>query len=412
MDKQKRCLRLAFIICLMLLCLAGCSPGTQNGTSQKGHTGDGQEGVTQTEGEEQLPEQQLYLLSQMDTEQGLITLLNLDTGRYEQYAYTDGTFFLDKYGSNTSSSDFAPGMAVHATLRENSLMLEKLCASDTVWEYDDVRRFEVDEEDAIITLGDTKYSYDDMLMVFSGEEATDLGKLTEQDVLRVYGVDRKILSVLIVTGHGVIQLQNTADLEGGWLSLNHKSYYKITEDMEVEVPEGDYEVTVAGNGYGGSVDVAVTRDTVSTINVDEIKGEGPKYCTLTFAIGVEGAQLYIDGVAVDYSQPLQLKYGIHRLQVDAEGYETWSRRLFVNSEEAVLEVGLTSSGGVTSADGTESGANTNNGSSADNTNDSSGTGKVDEKYLEKLNDLVDAVIDTQRIKTSSGILNSVLNDLF
>lgn len=412
MDKQKRYIRLAFIVCLTLLCVAGCSPGMQDDRDQKGHAGEGQEEITQTESEELLSKERLYLLSQMDTEQGLITLLNLDTGRYEQYAYTDGTFFLDQYGSNTSSSSFVPGMVVNVTLRENSLMLDKLCVSDAVWEYDDVRRFEVDEEDSIITLGDTKYSYDDMLMVFSGEEATDLGKLTEQDVLRVYGVDRKILSVLIVTGHGVIQLQNTANLEGGWLSLNHKSYYKITEDMEVEVPEGDYEVTVAGNGYGGTVDVAVTRDAVSAINVDEIKGEGPKYCTLTFAIGVEGAQLYIDGTAVDYSQPLQLKYGIHRLQVDAEGYETWSRRLFVNSEEAVLEVGMTASGGVTSADEAGSGTDANTGSSTNDNSNSSDTGKVDEEYLEKLNDLVDAVIDTQRVKTSSGILNSVLNDLF
>lgn len=411
MNKQKRHLRLTLVIGLMLLCFAGCNSVTSDRNGQKGDAGDG-ETVVQTESEEQLPEQQVYLLSQMDTEQGRITLLNLLTGRYEQYAYTDGTFFLDRYGSNTAVSSFVPGMAVNVTTRENSLMLEKLCASDAVWEYDDVKRFEVDEDNGIITLGDTKYSYDDKLMVFSGEETTNLGKLTEQDVLRVYGVDRKILSVLVVTGHGVIQLQNTEDLEGGWVSLNHKSYYKITEDMELEVPEGDYEVTVAGNGYGGSVDVAVTRDAVSAVNVDEIKGEGPKYCTLTFAIGVEGAQLYIDGAVVDYSQPLQLQYGIHQLKVDAEGYETWSKRLFVNSEEAVLEVGLTASGGVTSADGTEGNTESSSGSAGSNNNSSSGTGKVDDEYLKKLEDLVDAIIDTRSVNNSSSILNSVLKDLF
>ena len=115
---------------------------------------------------------------------------------------------------------------------------------------------------------------------------------------------------------------------------------------------------------------------------------------------------------MDYSQPLQLQYGIHQLKVDAEGYETWSKRLFVNSEEAVLEVGLTASGGVTSADGTEGNTESSSGSAGSNNNSSSGTGKVDDEYLKKLEDLVDAIIDTRSVNNSSSILNSVLKDLF
>lgn len=402
MEARKRYIRLAVTLCLMLLCAVGCGSGDQGPIDGKGlASGKKETAGTETEADVETPPQ-LYLVSQADTEQGLLLLLNLDTGRYEQYAYTDGTFFLDKYGNHTSGADFSPGRAVNITLRDGSLILDTVQVSDEAWEYDDVTRFSVDEEQNMITLGDTRYSYDDDLMVYLGDEEYSLSELSEQDTLRVCGVDRKVLSVVVTTGHGSIQLVNTQDLEGGWVSLNHKRYYKITEDMELEVPEGTYEVTVAGNGYGGSVEVTVDRGTVSAVNVDEIKGEGPKYCTMTFELSVEQAKLYVDGSEVDVSEPLQLQYGIHRLQVEAEGYDSWSRRLFVNSPEATLEIALTESG---------SGEDTEDSSEDTVTSTETEDSKTEDEYLDTLQELVDTLVDTNRVNADSTIMDSVLDSL-
>lgn len=402
MEARKRYIRLAVTLCLMLLCAVGCGSGDQGPIDGKGlASGKKETAGTETEAVgETTP--QMYLVSQADTEQGLLLLLNLDTGRYEQYAYTDGTFFLDKYGNHTSGADFSPGRAVNITLRDGSLILDTVQLSDEAWEYDDVTRFSVDEEQNMITLGDTRYSYDDDLMVYLGDEEYSLSELSDQDTLRVCGVDRKVLSVVVTTGHGFIQLVNTQDLEGGWVSLNHKRYYKITEDMELEVPEGTYEVTVAGNGYGGSVEVTVGRGAVSAVNVDEIKGEGPKYCTMTFELGVEQAKLYVDGSEVDVSEPLQLQYGIHRLQVEAEGYDSWSKRLFVNSPEATLEIALTENG---------SGEDTEDSSEATVTSTETEDSKTEDEYLDTLQELVDTLVDTNRVNADSTIMDSVLDSL-
>lgn len=402
MEARKRYIRLAVTLWLMLLCAVGCGSGDQGPIDGKGlASGKKETAGTETETVGETP-RQLYLVSQADTEQGLLLLLNLDTGRYEQYAYTDGTFFLDKYGNHTSGADFSPGRAVNITLRDGSLILDTVQISGEAWEYDDVTRFSVDEEQNMITLGDTRYSYDDDLMVYLGDEEYSLSGLSEQDTLRVCGVDRKVLSVVVTTGHGFIRLVNTQDLEGGWVSLNHKRYYKITEDMELEVPEGTYEVTVAGNGYGGSVEVTVDRGAVSAVNVDEIKGEGPKYCTMTFELGVEQAKLYVDGSEVDVSEPLQLQYGIHRLQVEAEGYDSWSKRLFVNSPEATLEIALTESG---------SGEDTEDSSEDTVTSTETEDSKTEDEYLDTLQELVDTLVDTNRVNADSTIMDSVLDSL-
>lgn len=92
--------------------------------------------------------------------------------------------------------------------------------------------------------------------------------------------------------------------------------------------------------------------------MDKLKGEGPKIGNILFAVDVEGAILQIDGEVMDYSEPLPLQYGVHTLTVTAENYDTYSKKLFVNSEEATIVIGLTgedtlASGETASSESTE-----------------------------------------------------------
>ena len=374
-----------------------------------------------TEEETQAEESSLYTVSGVDTTLSTMTFLNIDTGRYEQYSYTDGTIFKDRHGSLISAASMVPGKVVTLTLRDKDLILEKVEQSADAWEMDDIGKFSYNEEDKIFTIGDTKYSYDEELQVFSGDAAIELSAVTGQDTLRIQGIDRKVLSVSVTTGHGVIQLVNTQALEGGWLSLNHKNYYKITENMQLEVPEGTYELTVAGNGYGGSTEVAVTRNEQISVDVDSIKGEDPKYCTLTFAVDVAGALMYIDGSQVDYTQPLQLQYGIHSIQITADGYDTWSKRLYVNSPEAQIEIALSGDDtGSTETESTETAGNEENTtvehkhsdstSNSSGTNSSSGSSSSDsDAYRKALSEIIDTL--TSNNNSSTSTLNQVVNSL-
>lgn len=426
----------ALVIFTILVGLSGCGKKDDGPVSMKGYAS----GIeTATEEETQVEERSLYTVSSVDTTLSTMTFLNIDTGRYEQYSYTDGTIFKDRHGSLISAASMVPGKVVTLTLRDKDLILDKVEQSADAWEMDDIGKFSYDEENQIFTIGSTKYSYNEELQIFSGDTAIELSEITGQDTLRIQGIDRKVLSVSVTTGHGVIQLVNTQALEGGWLSLNHKSYYKITENMQLEVPEGTYELTVAGNGYGGSTEVAVTRDEQTSVDVDSIKGEDPKYCTLTFAVDVAGALMYIDGSQVDYTQPLQLQYGIHSIQITADGYDTWSKRLYVNSPEAQIEIALSGDDtGSTETESTEtagneedttvehkhsdstSGSNSTTGSTgsttsgstsnSSGTNSSSGSSSSDsDAYRKALSEIIDTL--TSNSNSSTNTLNQVVNSL-
>lgn len=409
---------LALVIFTVFVALSGCGKKDDGPVSMKGYA-SGVEAAT--EEETQAEESSLYTVSGVDTTLSTMTFLNIDTGRYEQYSYTDGTIFKDRHGSLISAASMVPGKVVTLTLRDKDLILEKVEQSADAWEMDDIGKFSYNEEDKIFTVGDTKYSYDEELQVFSGDAAIELSAVTGQDTLRIQGIDRKVLSVSVTTGHGVIQLVNTQALEGGWLSLNHKDYYKITENMQLEVPEGTYELTVAGNGYGGSTEVAVTRNEQTSVDVDSIKGEDPKYCTLTFAVDVAGALMYIDGSQVDYTQPLQLQYGIHSIQITADGYDTWSKRLYVNSPEAQIEIALSGDDtGSTETESTETAGNEENTtvehkhsdstSNSSGTNSSSGSSSGDsDAYRKALSEIIDTL--TSNNNSSTSTLNQVVNSL-
>lgn len=409
---------LALVIFTVFVALSGCGRKDDGPVSMKGYV-SGVEAAT--EEVTQAEESSLYTVSGADTTLSTMTFLNIDTGRYEQYSYTDGTIFKDRHGSLISAASMVPGKVVTLTLRDKDLILEKVEQSADAWEMDDIGKFSYNEEDKIFTIGDTKYSYDEELQVFSGDAAIELSAVTGQDTLRIQGIDRKVLSVSVTTGHGVIQLVNTQALEGGWLSLNHKNYYKITENMQLEVPEGTYELTVAGNGYGGSTEVAVTRNEQTSVDVDSIKGEDPKYCTLTFAVDVAGALMYIDGSQVDYTQPLQLQYGIHSIQITADGYDTWSKRLYVNSPEAQIEIALSGDDtGSTETESTETAGNEENTtvehkhsdstSNSSGTNSSSGSSSSDsDAYRKALSEIIDTL--TSNNNSSTSTLNQVVNSL-
>lgn len=409
---------LALVIFTVFAVLSGCGRKDDGPVSMKGYA-SGVEAAT--EEVTQAEESSLYTVSGVDTTLSTMTFLNIDTGRYEQYSYTDGTIFKDRHGSLISAASMVPGKVVTLTLRDKDLILEKVEQSADAWEMDDIGKFSYNEEDKIFTIGDTKYSYDEELQVFSGDAAIELSAVTGQDTLRIQGIDRKVLSVSVTTGHGVIQLVNTQALEGGWLSLNHKNYYKITENMQLEVPEGTYELTVAGNGYGGSTEVAVTRNEQISVDVDSIKGEDPKYCTLTFAVDVAGALMYIDGSQVDYTQPLQLQYGIHSIQITADGYDTWSKRLYVNSPEAQIEIALSGDDtGSTETESTETAGNEENTtvehkhsdstSNSGGTNSSSGSSSSDsDAYRKALSEIIDTL--TSNNNSSTSTLNQVVNSL-
>lgn len=350
----------------------------------------------------------LYLIIGNDMTNEQLNLKQLASGKQYLYVYSLSTDFLDKYGNSATTMDFEPGRVIHVGKKDGEGRLLQAQIADEVWEYSDITKYSVDTERGIFKIADSKYSYDADLFVESNGEKIRLSDLNEKDEIRVVGIGTKILSVSVTTGQGILELKNTSVFEGSFIQVGSKIFAQITHNMRLEIPEGTYTVTVANEGYGGSTEVEIARGEVCTLDLDELKGEGPKTGSITFYIDVEGATLSIDGDTVDYSAPVVLTYGVHELHAEADGYDDFDKKLFVNSAAANIDISLTGESTASDNDVTEGTESVEETETAETeTTGSKDETKSTEKDTETSDKSTDKDVTSDYLSTLSDLITSL-----
>ena len=350
----------------------------------------------------------LYLIIGNDMTNEQLNLKQLASGKQYLYVYSLSTDFQDKYGNSATTVDFEPGRVIHIGKKDGEGRLLQARIADEVWEYPDITKFSVDTERGIFKIADSKYSYDADLFVESNGEKIRLSDLNEKDKIRVVGIGTKILSVSVTTGQGILELRNTSVFEGSFIQVGSKIFAQITHNMKLEIPEGTYTVTVANEGYGGSTEVEIARGEVCTLDLDELKGEGPKTGSITFYIDVEGATLSIDGDTVDYSAPVVLTYGVHELHAEADGYDDFDKKLFVNSAAANIDISLTGESTASDNDVTEGTESVEETETAETeTTGSKDETKSTEKDTETSDKSTDKDVTSDYLSTLSDLITSL-----
>ncbi len=318
----------------------------------------------------------LYMIQNMNMAEEIITLYDLSNNETLQYRYGLMTQFLDAKGKTSSWSNFTSGRVVKIGNDQTKTILSKVQLSDKVWEQTEIKNYKVNTEDEMLTIGQTKYHLLDSTKVFSGDNPSDLTLIGANDILTVVGQEKNILSVNITTGHGTIELMNTSKFDNSMIEIGTKVITNISgEGMKIEVAEGNYRLTVANNGYGGSMDVTVNRDQTTVVDLSQLEGEGPKKCTITFTSTVENAKIYLDNQEVNAGESVTVNYGRHSLKVVADGYDTWNKTLIVNSESAEILLDPTTS---TNSDNSATTGGDSSGESSNSSNrssDSNSSGK-------------------------------------
>ena len=280
----------------------------------------------------------ILIVSDINSANETIRVYNYSTGVQYQYYYGLTTGFFDKYGNHMSVSDIHQGDVVDISGADSDGKAKRIQKSDKVWTNDAVTNFSVDKDKSVLEIGNSSYRLGERTMIFSGSDVIDTDSLTAQDKLAVVGIDKDIVSISVTTGHGTLQLSNTSLFEGSFLQLGDRIFAEITKDMSLDVPEGSYTLAVANNGWGGSTDIEIKRGETTKVNLNDLKGEGPKKSSILFEVDVQGAKIYVDGSEIDYTSPVEITYGKHTLKVTADGYDTWTRTLYVNSKEATIQI--------------------------------------------------------------------------
>ena len=351
MNRNLRCAICGLLCLVILVCTAGCSvpeigigaSPEQNKEAERvaGEQKKEEEALAELARREQQELEQMmndnYLVTDIDEEDERIILKSLRTNRQYRFAYGMGTQFLNKWNERTSQSEFVRGSIVKIGQVKNN-MLSSLTLSKEAWIIDDLTNFSYDIGKEIFKVGKTAYRLRKTVSVFSGEQAIPMKRVTADDRLRVTGIDREVMSVVVTTGHGKISIVNTAFFNDSMISIGTRIYTRLNGDTTMRVPQGKYLVTVAKDGYGGSREYTVHKDETVTVDLNTLKGEGPKRCRFTLSTSIKGVKAFLDGKKIKLNAANEVAYGQHKLRVAVKGYEPWEKTLLVNSPEADISL--------------------------------------------------------------------------
>jgi len=338
-----RVITLLLTVTLLLSVFSAC--GKKSPTIVIGGTGTGLPPVSSgdakkdEEVKKELPT--LFVFEGINEDAKLINFLRIGkSSRKYVFAYSGISAFISRYGSYMTVHDLVPGDVVELKIKESEQLVLECKISADIFCYDDVDDFSIDPEKDMLIIAGEKYYIPENTPVYKGDEISDRSRITGNEMITVYGYEKTIYSVQITTGHGVLAFTNTKDFEGGYYVLGNLTTGKITENMRINVRCGTYTLLVANNEQSGAVEVTIEDNKTTFVNLAKFVNNEIKRCTITFLVSMPNAVLTINGKAVDYSKPLSLKYGMYRIVCTLDGYEEWSRLLFVNSKTAYIDINL------------------------------------------------------------------------
>ena len=332
--KAKTILLAGFLFTGAIL-LAGCSFGAS--TVERWHhtAGETTAAVTET------IEKSTVVLSGIDKENLILSFKSISTGENLIYSYTQATEVLTRSGVATTIDGISPGQIVDLSYDAVTHVVEtvQVTNAEDVWENTKVTSFSIDEVNHSMKIGQTLYSYNSELLVFSENKQIDVMELTSADQLIVRGHNNCVDSIVVDKGHGYISLSGETVFIGGLIDVDGVIVKIIEDDMLLLVTEGTYKVKVTNGAYDASKYVTVSRNEESIVDFSDVPVIVQETGSVKFIIDNSDAVLYVDGVVTDPLFIQNYEYGTHTVKVTCEGYEDYSQT--INVDTAYEEVTIT-----------------------------------------------------------------------
>lgn len=280
----------------------------------------------------------------IDTTKKIIRFRNHQTGKTYTLSYDNTSMMYDARGTVLSASLLKVGEIVDVTFLKSSKHITTLNVSSDAWVVENTRNHDLVRGDGTARiLGDT-YRIDARTLVIAEGDLALAEDVLSTDKITVSGIGKDIYSVVVTSGHGYVSLSSDTvedhSLVGAWLELDNEVIHKISPNMMLSAPEGDYNLQILGNGASYQTEVNISRNQETVVDTSSVTISKPKESLVTFEIIPEEAEVFVDGQRVLTGTPQSINYGYHSLKVLADGYITQDKYLKVGTAKAVIKIEL------------------------------------------------------------------------
>lgn len=270
------------------------------------------------------------VLKRIDSGNKKMYFLDVNTGTDYEVPYTGGTDIKTKYDTIIAAVNLEIGSIYDVTCDKKGTA-DKIYGAKDAWKRSNVSGIAVNESSKTITSGPNDFSYSSNAVVMSAGEVISIAEVVKLDNVSLVGIDDTIYSIIVEQGHGYIEFTGTDLFEGGYASLGNSHFLEVTKGMLVTAPVGTYDVEVQKGNLVARKEVMVSEGQQVTVDFSDTQAPSTKTGAVNFKITPSNAVMTIDGVEVDYSRPVTLSYGPHRITLVANHYEEYAETIIVNN---------------------------------------------------------------------------------
>lgn len=282
----------------------------------------------------------IAMLVGKNEEEKKLKFISVDNDKLFELEYTGKTPILGKHGNSLTIDEIPLGEILSVSYSIHSKELAGLKISDEAWTFTDVTKFEINEQEGWMIIAGSTYRLPKTAIVSYKDKLATFMDVTNVDTLTVKGYGRKVCSVIVDRGHGYVRLQNDSYFEGGWVEIGQDIIRKVTEEMLIPVPEGNYHVRLTNKGYAAEEDITVERDRESVIDLADVDIKEVAIGHVEFTIVPDFAQLSVDGVMTEYEERVPLEFGIHHIHVELAGYKSVDTNIRISDQYANIDIAL------------------------------------------------------------------------
>lgn len=294
--------------------------------------------------DENYDEKQTLIVTHIDKDKSLIKFAVPKKDEYITLNYSGGTMIKNKYKEQLTISQLSPGSLVSVAYIKSTNKAVLIEYTDSIWDYKSVTNVSVLLDSKMIKVGQSLYKYSEDVVVISDNKSIDVSELNEFDVLTLWGIGNEVYSVFVEKGHGYVRFINDEYFIDGMAQIGSKIIKLVEKDMIILAPEGEYEFTISKGDRGGTKDIIVNRNQETVVNLIDLQGEIQKIGTLNLIITPDNATVLINGKEVNKDDLITLPLGAHRILVSADGYETFAKKITVDSVYTNYKVDLLKEG--------------------------------------------------------------------
>ena len=255
-----------------------------------------------------------------------VTLHLLDSGRSGRFYMVDATVVQNRRGAPIGFGEIDLGQIVDVTFDASTREISAISISGHAWEENHQGNFDINLDDATITIGNRVLSYSSRTMVLNRGEPSSISLINPADAIRIIGYDDKIWSIRIDSGHGFIRFDNADRIINGTVAVGNSVFAELDGGRPIAVVEGIHRVIVNGQNIETFiVDVVVRQGQTAVVDLasDMALRKGNLQLIITDSLGASVPQVsvFINGNVVTLTDNLlELEFGEHILRVEAPDF--------------------------------------------------------------------------------------------